>query len=87
MGSHAELTDNNPVRDIQKMRLTSDGFYTWTLDGVARFEAYHPVGSIPRLALALLLCTRPKEVGWRRPRHTLKGRQIAAEIGRVGLRL
>ena len=28
-----------------------------------------------------------KKFRWRRPRHTLKGRQIAAEIDRVGLRL
>src|SRR6267378_3994584 len=30
---------------------------------------------------------RKKKFRWRRPRHTLKGRQIAAEIDRVGLRL
>ena len=28
-----------------------------------------------------------KKYRWRRPRHTLKGRQVAAEIERVGLRL
>ena len=28
-----------------------------------------------------------KKLRWRRPRHTLKGRQIAVEIDRVGLRL
>ncbi|MGH8115373.1 MAG: transposase, partial [Rhodanobacteraceae bacterium] len=28
-----------------------------------------------------------KKFRWRRPRHTLKGRQVAAEIDRVGLRL
>src|SRR5271154_6230388 len=30
---------------------------------------------------------RKKRFRWRRPRHTLKGRQIAAEVDRVGLRL
>lgn len=30
---------------------------------------------------------RKKKFRWRRPRHTLKGRQIAAEVDRVGLRL
>jgi transposase len=30
---------------------------------------------------------RKKKFRWRRPRYTLKGRQIAAEIDRVGLRL
>ena len=28
-----------------------------------------------------------KKFRWRRPRHTLKGRQVAAEVDRVGLRL
>ena len=28
-----------------------------------------------------------KKFRWRRPRHTLKGRQIACEVERVGLRL
>lgn len=30
---------------------------------------------------------RKKKFRWRRPRHTLKGRQVAAEVERVGLRL
>ncbi len=28
-----------------------------------------------------------KKLRWRRPRHTLKGRQIESEVERVGLRL
>ena len=28
-----------------------------------------------------------KKFRWRRPRHTLKGRQIASEVDRIGLRL
>src|SRR5262249_35307964 len=35
----------------------SDGFHTWTDDEVAQFEARHPIGSKPRLALALGLYT------------------------------
>ena len=31
--------------------------------------------------------TAQKKFRWRRPRHTLKGRQDAAEVERVGLRL
>src|SRR5271165_3286346 len=30
---------------------------------------------------------RKKKFRWRRPRHTLKGRQVAAEVERAGLRL
>jgi integrase len=35
----------------------SDGFHTWSEAEIARFEAHHPVGSKPRLALALGLYT------------------------------
>ena len=40
-------------------------------------------------ASAVRNCPRrcAKKFRWRRPRHTLKGRQIAAEVERVGLRL
>ena len=37
--------------------------------------------------LATVQGTAQKKFRWRRPRHTLKGRQIAAEVERVGLRL
>jgi integrase len=35
----------------------SDGHHTWSEDDVAQYEAHHPVGSKPRLALALGLYT------------------------------
>jgi transposase len=37
--------------------------------------------------LAIVQGAAQKKFRWRRPRHTLKGRQIAAEADRVGLRL
>lgn len=45
----------NPGAQVRKLKVKSDGFYTWTLDDVAAFEARHPSGSKARLALALLL--------------------------------
>jgi len=50
----------------------------------AEIEAREGV-NISRSQLSKAL--RKKNFRWRRPRHTLKGRQIAAEIERVGLRL
>lgn len=47
----------NPCRDVRRIKYQSHGYYTWTQDDVARFEAHHPAGSKPRLALALLLYT------------------------------
>src|SRR6266481_5398959 len=45
-----------------------------------------PVADRPNWTIPRLIAEN-KKFRWRRPRHTLKGRQIAAEIDRVGLRL
>jgi integrase len=47
----------NPARDVKPIKHVSDGFHTWTVDEVATFEAFYPVGTRARLALALLLYT------------------------------
>ena len=56
----------------------------WTIPRLmAEIEAREGV-KIGRSQLSKVL---RKKFRWRRPRHTLKGRQIASEIERVGLRL
>jgi integrase len=52
-----EHCDNNPAKDVPKIKVDTEGHHTWTLDEVGQFEARHPIGSKPRLALALLLYT------------------------------
>src|SRR5215467_7032410 len=47
----------DPTRDIKLRAIKSDGFHTWAEDEIAQFEAHHPIGSKPRLGLALLLYT------------------------------
>src|SRR6516164_3006809 len=47
----------DPTRDIKQRAIKGDGFHTWTEDEIAQFEAHHPIGTKPRLALALLLYT------------------------------
>ena len=51
----ARRINRNPCRDVKPIGYATDGFHTWTPDEVAQFEARHPVGTKPRLALALLL--------------------------------
>jgi integrase len=62
---------SNPCREVKKAqpKIKSTGYHTWTMDEVRQFEARHPVGSMPRLALALLLYTGAR-------------RQDAVEFGR-----
>jgi integrase len=47
----------NPARDVPRIKNASTGDHSWTPEEIERFEQAHPVGSKPRLALALLVCT------------------------------
>ena len=52
-----KLVRNDPTLGIRLKVPKSDGFATWSEDEIAQFEAHHPIGSKPRLALALGLFT------------------------------
>src|SRR5215467_10710595 len=60
----------DPTANIKQRAVKGDGFHTWTEDEIAQFEAHHPIGTKPRLALALLLYT-----GQRRSDVVRMGRQ------------
>jgi integrase len=47
----------DPTANIKLASVKGDGFHTWSEEEIAQFEAHHPIGSKPRLALALLLYT------------------------------
>src|SRR5215468_5153900 len=47
----------DPTANIKLTSIKGDGFHTWTEEEIAQFEAHHPIGTKPRLALALLLYT------------------------------
>jgi integrase len=51
-----ELRQDNPALAV-KLKYKSGGFHTWTEDEIGLFAAKHPIGTKPRLALALLLYT------------------------------
>ncbi len=69
------LRTDNPARDIQTIKIKSDGYHGWTEDEIARFERKHPVRSRERLALALLLYTgqRRSDVIKMGPQHIQDG--------------
>lgn len=60
----------NPAKEVKYLKGNSEGFHSWSEEQIAQFEAFHPVGSKARLALALLLYT-----GQRRSDIVLFGRQ------------
>lgn len=49
--------DDNPAQKVEYLKGNPDGFHSWTLDEIAKFEDVHPVGSQARLALALAIYT------------------------------
>jgi integrase len=58
--SHAvdyELMKDNPAQSVPYLRKKNGGFHTWTIEEVRQFEARHPIGTKPRLAMALLFYT------------------------------
>jgi integrase len=51
------IIENDPTAGVRVKVPKSSGYRTWTEEDIAAFEAAYPVGSKPRLALALLLGT------------------------------
>jgi integrase len=66
---------DDPTAGIKRIRIRSDGYHTWSEAEIAQFEAHHAVGSMPRLALALLLYTaqRRSDVVKMGPQHIRDG--------------
>jgi len=52
-----EHLDRNPAADVEQLKSKGDGYHSWTLAEIEKFEAAHPVGTMARLALALALYT------------------------------
>lgn len=50
-----DLATSNPATGVERLKGSADGFYTWTEDDVLKFERHWPVGSKPRLAMAIML--------------------------------
>lgn len=64
-------TKVNPVTDeIKAAKSKSDGYHTWTVEEVERYQKRHPVGTQARLALDIMLYT-----GLRRSDAIILGRQ------------
>lgn len=47
----------NPAQAVPYLKAKGDGHHTWTLEEVERFEQKYPIGTMARLALAMMLYT------------------------------
>jgi integrase len=68
------LIKSNPALRVKKLKTTGDGVHTWTEDEVIQFEARHPIGTAPYLALHSLLDTGQRKsdavrMGWQHVRN------------------
>jgi integrase len=52
-----DLIENDPSRDVKRIKNATEGYHAWTIEEVQAFERQHVMGSKARLALALLLYT------------------------------
>jgi integrase len=53
-----KMRADDPTQGVRPIAaLSKQGFHTWDESEIALFEAHHPIGSKPRLAFALGLCT------------------------------
>src|SRR6516225_10424982 len=82
----------DPTANIKLASVKSDGFHTWTDDEIAQFEAHHPIGSKPRLALALLFYTAQRRgdvvrMGRQHIRETPEGPVLYVKQRKTGVEL
>ncbi len=80
-----EWRKDDPTAGIKRLRVKGDGFHSWTEDEIAAFEKRHPVGTRPRLAMALLLYTGQRRsdvvgMGW----PAVRGERIAVTQQKTG---
>lgn len=55
--SDVEYMSTNPAKDVAFFSQQGDGFHSWTAGEFSQFKNFHPIGTKPHLALALLLYT------------------------------
>lgn len=83
----AGLRETDPTAGLRvKVRASPHGFRTWTEDEIAKFEAFHPIGSRARLAFALLLFTGQRRGDViRMGRQHIKGRLLTVRQNKTGV--
>ncbi len=57
MEQNPPLATFNPAARVAKVNRSTEGFHTWTPDEIDRFRAFWPLGSMPRLAMEVMINT------------------------------
>jgi integrase len=82
----------DPTANVKLRAIKGDGFHTWTDDEIAQFETHHPIGSKPRLGLALLFYTAQRRgdvvrMGRQHIRETPEGPVLYVRQRKTGVEL
>lgn len=69
------ILKTNPLRHVERMKYVKKPFPTWSDEHIGLFESHWPLGTIPRLAMSLLLYTgqRRQDVYKLGPQHMRDG--------------
>jgi integrase len=85
---NAGIRADDPTLGIKRPKIKTDGHHTWSEDDISAFEAAHPIGTLPRLAMALLLYTGQRRGDVvRMGRQHIRGDQIAVRQQKTGTSL
>ncbi len=73
---------DNPFDATKPFKIKSTGYHTWTDAEVKQFEDRHPLGSKPRLAMALLLqtCQRRSDAVRMGRQHVHDGKIVVVQV-------
>jgi integrase len=79
-----ELRDDNPAIAIKPLKVRSDGYHAWTEEEIEQFERHWPIGTLPRLAMALQLFTGQRasdviRMTWRDVKGPIPVRQVKTD--------
>jgi integrase len=71
-----EFAPQNPTLGVRKIKYASDGHHSWTSEEIGQYRDRHPIGSMARLTLDLLLYTggRREDAVRVGPQHVRNGR-------------
>ena len=83
-----EMAQKNPVKATRSFPTNTDGWHAWTDAEIERFEERHPLGTMARLAFALMFYTgqRRSDVV-RLGRQHVKGGKVSVSQQKTGAKL
>ncbi|MCT4333774.1 tyrosine-type recombinase/integrase [Paracoccus sp. YLB-12] len=74
-----------PTERVERRKIRSNGFHTWSDQEVQKYREFHPSGTLPRLALELIIGTgAARQDACRMGRQNIKGTDIWYMRGKTG---